>query len=168
MRVASSGPMNPDRSRRHRGCTLLAGALLFAAAASSAADKPEPKAREGSLGKGRSTGPILTRNELRTCLAQQDKLKGEASEVLAQQRTLDAEKAEITSQQSALEALRAALDRTDAAAVDAFNARARDVDQRIDAYNALNLPFNTRAETLRTQRDTWDRDCGDRRYYETT
>jgi hypothetical protein len=145
----------------------LAGAMLaLVSLAASAADKPAPKPREGSLGKGRSSLPILTRNELRACLAHQDKLKAETSDVLSLQRALDDDKADIARRQSTLEAERTALDRTSQPAVDGHNARARDLDQRIDAYNARNASFNTRADALRTQRDAWERDCGDRRYFE--
>jgi len=159
--------MKQRASVRHLAISGFASAVLvIVAPASTAADKPGDKPREGSLGKGKSSAAILTRSELRACLTQQAKLKTETADIVAQQRTLDDDKADIMRRQSAVDEERAALDRTSQAAVDAFSARARELDPRIDAYNTRNATFNARADALRAQQQSWERDCGDRRYYE--
>jgi hypothetical protein len=152
-------------------CAALAAGL---ATASCAADMPKPPARAASsaggvasLGGGAGKDlPILTRNQLRECLAQQDKLHAEETDIVARQRDMDADKTAITQQGQALQAELAALDRTSASGVQAYNAKAVEHERRIDAYNASSKPFNARVEALKTQRADWAKDCSNRRYLE--
>jgi hypothetical protein len=165
--------MPPTRSIASRALRLLFCAAVAAGLTSvaCAADKPKPPAKAGSgvasLGGGAANElPILTRNELRDCLAQQDKLHAEEAEIVAQQRDMDADKNEITQQGQALQAELAALDRTSASGVQVYNAKAVEHERRIDAYNARSKPFNARVEALKTQRDGWAKACSNRRYLE--
>jgi hypothetical protein len=154
-------------------CAALAAGMATGACA---ADKARPPARPASsasgvasLGGGAGAGkdlPILTRDQLRDCLAQQDKLHAEEAEIVAQQRDMDADKNEITQQGQALQAELAALDRTSASGVQVYNAKAVEHERRIDAYNARSKPFNARVEALKTQRDGWAKACSNRRYLE--
>jgi hypothetical protein len=151
-------------------CAVVTAGL---AAGAGAADKAKPPAKPGSGvaslgggGGGAKDLPILTRNQLRECLAQQDKLHADETEVVAQQRDMDADKAEIAQQGQALQAELAALDRTSASGVQAYNARAVEHERRIDAYNARSKPFNERVEALKTQRAGWAQECSNRRYME--
>ena len=167
--------LSQGRARALRAvlCAALAAGL---ATATGAADKPKPAARAassasgvaslgGAAGPGKDL-PILTRNQLRECLAQQDRLHTEETDIVAQQRDMDADKAEITQQGQALQAELAVLDRTSASGVQAYNARAVEHERRIDAYNARSKPFNERVEALKTQRAGWAKECSNRRYME--
>ena len=164
---------SPGAARALRAvlCAALAAGI---ATASCAADKPKPPARAASpaggvasLGGGAaSEQPILTRDQLRECLTQQDRLHADETDIVARQRDMDADKTEITQQGQALQAELAALDRTSASGVQAYNARAVEHERRIDAYNARSKPFNARVETLKTQRAGWVKDCSNRRYME--
>jgi hypothetical protein len=172
--VIECSSMNPKFSFQRLAGALLAGvlfgALMHAPASSMAADKSAQKSpgkpREGSLGDGKSEAALLTRNELRSCLAEQERLNTQRNEIAAQQRALDEEKVDITRSQQTLKDALVTLDRASQPAVDAYNARALELDQRIDAHNARNTPFNVRASDLQALRQRWERDCGNRRYDE--
>lgn len=144
--------------------SIIAGGLCLAAA--QAADKPGVKPREGSLGNAKSDAPILTREQLRGCLEQQETLRTEGSQVLERQRSFDEEKADVGRARSELNEALATLDRSSQPAVDAYNVRAQELDARIDAYNAKSAPFNARAQALNEQRQGFERDCATRRYRE--
>jgi hypothetical protein len=128
--------------------------------------KPADGKSATALGGGTSDLPVLTRNELRTCLAQQDKLNGMQAEVLKQQAELDAEKAAIEADRAALKNELDVLDRTSASAVEVYNGKSADQDKRIDAYNQRGAPFNAKANEWKEQHATWDKDCANRRYKE--
>ena len=170
--VFTRRPMHPTRSIVSRALRLVCCAAVVAGmAAAGAADKAKAPAKAGSgvasLGGGAGNEqPILSRNQLRECLAQQDKLHAAETDIVAQQRDMDAEKADITQRGQALQAELAALDRTSEPAVQAYNARAVEHERRIDAYNARSKPFNERVEELKTQRAGWASDCSNRRYME--
>lgn len=145
----------------------VVGALMLSAAPAMAADpvKP-PDGKVSSFGKGGSDLPILTRNELRGCLAEQQLLAVMQTDFLKQQADLDAEKAAIEAQRAALKAELETLDRSNGELVDAFNLKATAQDERIEAYNQRGAPFNARASEFQAQRAAWDKACGNRRYQE--
>jgi hypothetical protein len=159
---------------------LCAAAAVCSALPALAADKPaKPSTKPATaasaaggianLGKGAANNneqPILTRDQLRACLALQERLRTEETQMAQEQRDLDAEKASVMQQGEALKGELAALDRTSASGVEAYNAKTVEQERRIDAYNARSKPFNTKVEALQSQRDGFERDCGNRRYRE--
>jgi hypothetical protein len=164
---------NPEPSRSGRpapwkqpvGWALLAA--LVAAGGLQAADKPKvDKPKPASFGKGKADGPLLTRAQLRECLAQQGRVRAMSEATLKLQTALDAEKADITRLGAALTDKRAALDRTSADAVQAYNAEALARDQLIDAYNTRTPEFNTKVDALQAERDAFTKNCENRNYDE--
>lgn len=135
-----------------------------AAASKAPAKAADAKPREGSLGKG--SGPLLTREQLRQCIAEQARLKQEGNEALEAQRGLDKERAEVDRLGAALDADKATLDRTSQAAVDGYNERARSRDKRAADYLAASPLFNQRVDKLEAAQETYKKDCADRRYFE--
>jgi len=158
----------------HRAATRGVGvavcqlALVAAGAAAQAAEKPKPppEGKSAVLGSGSSDLPVLTRSELRACLAQQDKLTAMQADVMKEQAALDAEKTAIEQQRIALKAELDTLDRTSAPAVDGYNAKSAEQDKRIDAYNQRGAPFNAKATEWKDAHAAWDHDCSNRRYQE--
>ena len=134
------------------------------AAAKTPAKASVAKPREGSLGKG--SGPLLTREQLRQCLAEQARLKQEGTDAAEAQRGLDKDRAEIDRLGAELDADKAGLDRTSQAAVDGFNERARARDKRAADYLAAAPLFNLRVDKLDAAKDAYRKDCTDRRYFE--
>ena len=136
--------------------------LVLSGTAGQAADKP----KEASFGKGKASGSFLSREQLRTCIAQQTRLGQQDAELQQDQAALAAAKAEIASSGDALKPELAALDRTSADAVAAYNERASARDQRIDDYKARVPRFNERVEAVRVARDVFGKGCDNRRYFE--
>jgi hypothetical protein len=142
--------------------TTLVACLALAAFDTPAADKP----RSASFGKGKANGPLLTRAELRECLALQERVRLLGEGVVTTQATLDKEKADIAQNGKALGEQLATLDRTSADAVNAYNASVQEHDKRIDAYNALTPTFNAKVEALQAGRAQFLRGCENRDFDE--
>lgn len=157
----------------HRGLALAAAVAFtlagpFARAADAPAKAPAKpaaaKPREGSLGKG--SGPLLTREQLRQCMAEQERVKQEGSAAAEAQAALAKERSEIDRLGAELDADRATLDRTSPAAVDGFNERARARDKRVADYLAATPLFNERVDKLDADKEAYRKACADRRYFE--
>lgn len=140
----------------------IAGALLAAAFAAPAADKP----RESNFGKGKGSGAYLTREQLRSCLSQQARLASRDEEMLKEQTALASTKADFARSGVELKDQLATLDRTNAEAVNAYNERSAARDKDIDAYEARVPGFNERVELNRAERETFGKACDNRRYFE--
>ena len=157
--------LNPNRHtmpatpRTHPLHLLLAAALMLAANA-DAADKP------ASFGKGKATGPLLTRAQLRECLAQQGRIVALSEEAQKLQTGLAADKAGIAQLDAAHKDKLAALDRTSAEAVEAYNGEALLLDKMIDDYNGRTPAFNAKVDALKAERDSFAKGCDNRNYDE--
>ncbi len=159
-------------------CALLAASAgTLAMHAAWAADKTTPakssppsakaaKAREGSLGGGTASGPMLTKDELRQCLTEQDRLKNETSEVVATQKKLAKDRAEIERVSAELDADRPKVDVSNKDAVDAFNVRLQAKGKMVADYQTAGQTFNQRVDKLDADDKSFTKDCKDRRYFE--
>lgn len=160
---------------------LTATILLAACAAVHAADPAA--AKKGNvlnLSGGKSTGKLLTRDQLRQCLASQVTLKQQDADAAKGQAALDADKAaiasvdaELATQANALQAERATVDLTDPAAVTAFNAKIAQREalegrrnQLVADYNVKLAPFNVQVKAMNQTRQGWQTDCAGRDYDE--
>ena len=129
------------------------------------AAKPAAKTKaERSFGGGK--GPLLTRAELRACLAQQDRVGADQEALVKERDAREAEKAALQASGEALKAELAALDRADADAVERFNAKARERDAAIDAFQGGAAAYNERVRALESLRQSFAQACGNRRYDE--
>lgn len=153
---------DPTPMHRHFTTASFALALGLANLAAAAA---EP-ARAGSFGKGKSNRPLLTRAELRDCLATQDRVRQIGERVVADQAALDKEKTSIKQDGAALAERLAALDRTSTEAVNAYNADAQAHDQRVNAYNASTPAFNAQVDALKDARARFTGACENRDFDE--
>ena len=138
-------------------------ALLLAAGGSPGADPPK---KDAAFGTGKASGPLLTREQLRACLAQQAHMKQQEDESRKRQAELVEVKAEIARSGDALKAKLESMDRTNAEAVAAYNAEAAARDKQIDDYEAGVAEFNARVETQQAERDAFAKGCDNRRYFE--
>lgn len=147
-----------------RTTVACALALTLHGAVAQAPDKP----RSATLGtgKGKTSGPLLTRAELRECLNLQPRLRVAAQELVAAQAALDKEKADLAQRKTALAEELAALDRTSAPAVDAYNASVLEHERNVDAYNAKTPAFNAKAAGLQEQRAAFAKGCENRDFDE--
>lgn len=138
----------------------------FCAACAVPAQAPAQKAREATLGGGAGSGPVLTREQLRQCLVEQDAIAQARPAMVAEGKALDDEKAQIRQDGDALAQALQALDRNNADAVQAHVAKAQAHDARIDAFNAKLPAFNERASAFQRREAAWKGACADRRYRE--
>lgn len=167
---------------------LTASFLLAAGVAAHAAEPAPPAAPKkgnvlklnGSKTSGKPAGKLLTRDQLRQCLANQVVLKQQDAELVKAQAALDADKAAVAKldaeqaqQEAELQAERATVDLKDEAAVTAFNAKLAqrgDVEgrrsQMVADYNAKLAPFNALVQSVNQSRDAWQAGCADRDYDE--
>jgi hypothetical protein len=137
---------------------------LLAASLSFAADKPAKK--EGSFGTGKASGAYLTKDQLRACMARQDKVKAQDAELLKEQAAIAAQKAEITRTGDELKAKLETIDRTSADAIGAYNDAVTARDQQIDAYQARVTAFNNGVDANQAEHDAFGQNCASRRYFE--
>lgn len=146
----------------------LLSALVFSLpVAAVAADKPaSPKpGAERAFGTN-AKGPLLTRDELRSCFAQQDQLRAENEDIGRQRAVREAERDALVKSGEALKADLAALDRTSAEAVEQYNAKAAARDKAIDEHQTGATAFNQRIEAFNARKIGFDKACGNRRYDE--
>jgi CRP-like cAMP-binding protein len=140
---------------------LLVCALLVAGAG-HAADKP----KEATFGKGKASGPVLTREQLRQCLAQQAQVKDQEAELVRLQAGLNTDKALIVRSGEVLSEQGAALDRTKPELVSAYNEQVLARDKAIDELQARGAQFNERAGAANLQREAFAKACEGRTYNE--
>ncbi len=144
----------------HRLFPAFAAALLAAGAA------PLAVAQSKTLGTGKPQGLIMTRAELRECMATQARIKTKRQEAEQTRAELDKEKEDIKRNGDAMKDRLAALDRTNKELVDQYNADATAQDQRIDTYKERTDAFNAKVDALNVDRDAWSKNCEIRRYDE--
>ena len=121
--------------------------------------------KEAAFGKG-GTGAYLTRDQLRGCLARQDKVRQQADEMTREQAALTELKAAIAKSGEQLKARLETLDRTNAEAVQAYNDEAGARDKQIDDYQARVDAYNAKVEASRAEKDAFGKGCDNRRYFE--
>lgn len=134
--------------------------------AAKSAVKPaaKPASKSGSFGQGK--GPLLTREELRSCMAQQERIRTQNEAATRERETLEKEKADIVQDGQALKDQLATLDRTNKDAVTQYNEAVTARDKRIDAFEARMPEFNGKVEALQKERQAFAGQCDNRRYDE--
>jgi len=110
--------------------------------------------------------PLLSRDELAACLADEETLHTQNAALDARKQALTAQLTGIQALEAKLDATKATLDASDVAAVDAFNA-AIDEHARLAAeYNAALPAINADIESLNGKRRDLDTRCAHRAYDE--
>lgn len=157
---------NPPTAMRTFARPLLILSLLAALGAPSAFAADKPAKKEGSFGGAKATGAYLTKEQLRTCFAKQDKVKADDDELTKEQAAIAAQKTEIARVGDELKAKLEAIDRTSAEAVDGYNNAVQERDKQIDVYQARVTAFNTRVEASQVAHGEFSTGCSNRRYFE--
>jgi hypothetical protein len=136
--------------------TLLAlGVAVSLAGGAGAADNTKPAPKKDA---------ILTPEQLRDCLAQEQRKNKATDAALKAKAEIAAEKAEVDRSGNALAEESGTLDRTSQDAVDAFNAKVDERNKRIEAYQAKVAAYNKDAEAIQAMGDAYNKSCGSRRY----
>jgi hypothetical protein len=141
--------------RSLRATLLALGAAVSLAGGAAAADNTKPAPKKDS---------ILTPEQLRDCLAQEQRKNKATDAALKAKAEIAADKAEVDRSGNALAEESGTLDRTSQDAVDAFNAKVDERNKRIEAYEAKVAAYNKDAEAIQAMGDAYNKSCGNRRY----
>jgi hypothetical protein len=145
----------PIRLLATAGLIVLAGALQAA-----------PPKKEGTLGGGKGSGPVLKIEELRACIIRHDKLQAQREATLKAQAEVKAQRAGIDEGAAALKTATETVDKTSQDALNALLEQAKAQDKRVDDYQARVTEFNNQAEALNTEQAAYAKACEGRRYHE--
>jgi DNA repair exonuclease SbcCD ATPase subunit len=118
-----------------RSAALVALALAWPLAHAQSPSKPPAAGATKTFGAGKPGGKLLTRDELRACMALQKQMQTQASDLEAQKAPLQQEKVALQQAGDALAADREALERNRQATAAPFQAKADAHGQRIEAFN---------------------------------
>ncbi len=144
---------------RTAACLLTLVAALGGALAAN-----NEKLRIGAFGSGKASGPLLTRNELRDCLALETRVVDANAGAAREREQLEKEKAELLRSGDALKADVETLDRSNAEAIEALLARERARNAAIEAFQARTDAFNARVGEIDTDRAAFKQRCDNRRF----
>ena len=155
---------NVPRSRRLAAPLMLAGLLAASFSTANAADAVPKKAPTKQQGK--SKPKPMSRDQLRSCMDQQDRLMVMRESVLKEQTSLDQQRAEVKSMDAELERKRATLDPADAVAKQALQDEEARRNQLGDTYNARLPGLKEQGATLDKERQSWVERCADKDFDE--
>ncbi|MGB2817670.1 MAG: hypothetical protein WBA53_15665 [Burkholderiaceae bacterium] len=146
---------------------LAAGAfaaLLLAQPASAqgaTATKPPAKA---AAPKARPN--LMTRDELRTCMNEQDRLKEARTRVEQEQVALDQQRDQVKALDGELKKKIAAFDPAVEGAKKALEDEATKLDDATDAYNARLKALREKSQAHNTEQQAWVEKCANRNFDE--
>ena len=144
---------------RSRGLPLLAAALAAllltqpAVAQDKASTKTPPKAT------AKSKANVMTRDELRACMDDQDGLQAARTKINQEQGALDRQKANVQAMDAELQKKIAAFDPADATAKKALEDEATKRDEAADTYNARLATLREQVARFDTGRQAWVDRC---------
>lgn len=138
--------------------------LALSAALAPSAHAASDKLRIGIFGSGKGAGPLMTRAELRECLAIEARVVEGSQSALREREQLEKDKAELIRQGEVLKSEFAALDQNSMEALQAHRAKELARDKAIDEFDARSNAFNTRVGALEGDRAAFKQRCDNRRF----
>jgi hypothetical protein len=156
-------------SKREGRCARWA--LLVAAAAALALAQPvfaqDATAKKGAVkSTPKNKANLMTRDELRACMNEQDRLQQIRIAVEQGQASLDQQKAQVLAMDVELQKKVAALDPADEAGRKALEDEAVKRDQAADVYNARLAGLREQSKAFDTGRQAWVERCTTKDYDE--
>jgi hypothetical protein len=140
----------------------LAAALLIQPA--SAQDKPPAKSTTKAAPKSKAN--LMTRDELRACLNEQDRLQAVRTGIDRDQVTLDQQKARFQATDADWQMRASALDPADEAGRKAIEDEVAKRDLEAEAFNARLAALREQAAGFNTSRQAWLERCTKRDFDE--
>ncbi|HVF15267.1 MAG TPA: hypothetical protein VNA21_00080 [Steroidobacteraceae bacterium] len=156
---------NTLRAQRFGAKLMLTGLVAASLSIPVHAADPPPK-QAPTKQQGKSKPKPMSRDQLRSCMDQQDRLMVMRENVLKEQTSLDQQRAEVKSMDAELERKRAALDPADATAKQALQDEETRRNQLGDVYNARLPGLKEKGATLDKERQSWVERCADKDYDE--
>ena len=152
-------------SRHRRAIRLSIGLLASAMLLPAYAADPPPKTAPAKQ-QGKAKQKPMSRDQLRACMDQQDRLVAMRESVLKEQAALDQQRAEVARMDAELERKRASLDPADDAAKQALVDEEGRRNVVGEAYNARLPALKERGSTLDKERQTWVEQCANKDFDE--
>jgi len=143
----------------------LAAALLLLTPPSFAQDAA-PKKAPTTKAAPKNKANLMTRDELRACMDETDRLQAMRTKFEQEQAALDRQKAEVQAMDVELQKDIAALDAADEEARKKLEDKGNARDQAADRYNARLAGFREQGQTYNTARDQWAERCTKKDYDE--
>ncbi len=152
--------MQANQPHRRPLLALLAATLAVLLMASPAwAQDTTAKKAPAKTGTTKNKANLMTRDELRACMNEQDRLQEARRKVDQDQATLDRQKASVQAMDAELQKRIAALDPADEAARKGLMDEGAKRDEAADAYNARLATLKQQAETFDNERKAWVERC---------
>jgi hypothetical protein len=152
-----------SRLRAPRALPLLAAflATLLLAQPALGQDKPAAKApaKPSSKAPAKAKPNVMTRDELRSCMDDQDRLQERRTKIDQEQAGLEQDKARVQAMDAELRTRAAALDPADEAGRKLVVDEATKRDQAADAYNARLSALRDQVAGFDTERQSWVARC---------
>ncbi len=146
---------------------LLAGGMVAAVSLVLPAYAADPAPKKATTKpQGKTKAKPMTRDQLRSCMDQQDRLMVMRENVLKEQTSLDQQRAEVKSMDAELERKRAALDPADDAGKQALQDEETRRNQIGETYNARLPVLKEQGATLDKERQSWVERCADKDFDE--
>jgi hypothetical protein len=145
---------------------LCCAVFLLSAPLIHAADKPKEAAASKAKPKAPPKSLLMTRDELRQCMATKERLRVNREETLKTQDRLTKDKEEIDRVGKELQERLVTLDRTNQEAVDKFNVDTAARNDLIDAFKAGTTAFNAKVEVITAEREAYSKACENKRFDE--
>ena len=146
---------------------LFTGAYVTAALCVAPAHTAEPPPKKTSTQQsGKGKVKPMTRDQLRSCMDQQDRLMVMRENVLKEQTSLDQQRAEVKSMDAELERKRAALDPADAVGKQALQDEEARRNQIGETYNSRLPGLREQGAALDKERQNWVERCADKAFDE--
>lgn len=146
-----------------RGLPILAAAiaaLLLSHPALAQDAKPAPKAPAKSTAKTTAKpANLMTRDELRACMDEQDRLKEGRSKIDQEQAALDKLKAQIESADAELRKRIAALDPADVGARKTLEEDGAKRDRDVEDYSTRLTALREQGKSFDSRRQAWVESC---------
>ena len=144
---------------------LAAGLLAVVLGPAHGADAPAKKAPTKQQG-GKTKPKPMSRDQLRACMDQQDRLLAMRESVLKEQTSLDQQRADVARMDAELTRKRAALDPADDTAKQSLGDEETRRNAAGDAYNTRLPVLKEQGSALDKERQTWVERCADKDFDE--
>ncbi|MCZ8158392.1 MAG: hypothetical protein O9256_00615 [Rhizobiaceae bacterium] len=151
--------------------TLLLGLIGLMASATSLNALARRGRRVSFSGRGlpngaQASGPVLSRDELRRCVSQEESINADSVEADRLQAELEVKKRELEALERRINAAEPLVDTSSQASVDQFNALIDEHSRLVDRFNQGLQPANDAIDRLNAAIDRFNSACANRPYYE--
>jgi SMC interacting uncharacterized protein involved in chromosome segregation len=139
-------------------------AVLLLAQPAVAQDASKKAAAKASTPKAKPN--VMTRDELRTCMNEQDRLKEARTLVEQEQTALDQQRDQVKAMDAELKKKIAAFDPAVEGAKKALEEEAAKFDDAADAYNSRLKALREKSQAHNTEQQAWVEKCANRNFDE--